>query len=181
MRTPGDNAQFEADPGISPPGTSQKALEDTTQDPGGHRESRPGHRESPPMNDAKAPRGHDARPGGTSRKSPGDLANPGGGGDASPPGSTRKSPPVRLVFYDKVGCSLCEEAFSVVEEVRERLGASSPTTLERVDIRDNPFTWDRYRYDVPVLEVDGRPQFRLRIDAGRLVELLTGGVSGPME
>lgn len=89
--------------------------------------------------------------------------------------------PVRLVFYDKSGCSLCEEALSVVEEVRGQLGARWPTTLERVDIRRNPVTWERFRYDVPVLEVDGRPEFRLRIDAQRLRELLVDGVAHPME
>lgn len=89
--------------------------------------------------------------------------------------------PVRLVFYDKPGCTLCDEALSVVETVRRRLGDAVPTTLERVDIRRNPVTWERYRYDIPVLEVDGETAFRLRIDAGRLMERLTGDAAGPME
>lgn len=89
--------------------------------------------------------------------------------------------PVRLVFYDKAGCKLCDEALAVVEEVREAVGARVPTTLERVDIRRDPMNWERYRFDVPVLEMDGRPAFRLRIDGQQLTERLLNGEAGPME
>lgn len=89
--------------------------------------------------------------------------------------------PVRLVLYDKPGCHLCDEARAVVERVRAAVKAQVPTTLDRVDIRTDPALWDLYRLEVPVLEVDGRPAFRLRVDPDRLRARLVDGVPGPME
>lgn len=89
--------------------------------------------------------------------------------------------PVRLVLYDKPGCHLCEVALAVVERVREAVGDQVPTTLDRFDIRRDPALWDLYRLEVPVLEIDGRPAFRLRVDAEQLRARLVDGVPGPME
>lgn len=89
--------------------------------------------------------------------------------------------PVRLVLYDKPGCHLCDEALAVVERVRAAIASQVPTTLERFDIRRDPALWDLYRLEIPVLEVDGRPAFRLRVDPERLRARLVDGVPGPWE
>lgn len=76
----------------------------------------------------------------------------------------------RLVFYTKAGCSLCDRAFAVVERARQR----TPFALEVVDIERDPETFEDYRYDIPVIEIDGRVAFRHRVDADALLERLQG-------
>ncbi len=70
----------------------------------------------------------------------------------------------------KPRCSLCEEAHRVLEEIRARV----PFTLEVVDIRDAPDTWERYRHAAPVITLDGEEIGRLRVDAAALEVRLRG-------
>lgn len=88
---------------------------------------------------------------------------------------------IHLTLYSKARCGLCEEAYEVVSEVRASLEAEQPTTLAVVDITTDPALMAAYKYDVPVLLVDGRPAFRHRVDAGRLRARLLEGTPAPLE
>ena len=59
-------------------------------------------------------------------------------------------PTVQL--FTKSGCTLCD----VAKEVLAGANATSPHTLEAVDITDAEHAqwWDRYKYDIPVLHVN---------------------------
>lgn len=93
-------------------------------------------------------------------------------------GSSENGGVRRLVLYGKPRCSLCERALEVVEGVRASLPAHVQTVVEQVDIRESAFDWARFRHEVPVVELDGRVVFRLRVDEGQLRRLLTAeGVS----
>mmetsp|Transcript_28821 Transcript_28821/g.88155 ORF Transcript_28821/g.88155 Transcript_28821/m.88155 type:complete len:149 (-) Transcript_28821:65-511(-) len=59
------------------------------------------------------------------------------------------APVVQL--FTKEGCTLCDEAKAVLEACR----SAAPHTLELVDITEDPALWDAYKYDIPVLHVDG--------------------------
>ena len=61
------------------------------------------------------------------------------------------SPTVQL--YTKAGCTLCDNA----KEVLARAAEQQPHALEAVDITDAKHAqwWDRYKYDIPVLRIDG--------------------------
>ena len=60
-------------------------------------------------------------------------------------------PTVRL--FTKAGCTLCDVAKDVLANAR----AEHPHTLEAVDITDPEHGewWEKYKYDIPVLHIDG--------------------------
>jgi glutaredoxin len=68
-------------------------------------------------------------------------------------------PHVRL--YTKPGCHLCEEA------KREMLqaGIADEYTFEEVNIEDDREAYERYRFEIPVITVDGRKAFKYRLTA----------------
>jgi hypothetical protein len=63
-------------------------------------------------------------------------------------------------IYSKPNCCLCEEAKAVLERVRERI----PFELVEEDIRASPDTFAAWRYDIPVVIIDGRQAFKLRLE-----------------
>jgi hypothetical protein len=81
---------------------------------------------------------------------------------------------MRVDIYSKPRCSLCEEALAVVEGVRARL----PFDLFVSDILQSPELFEAWRYDIPVVLIEGVPVFKHRVDAGvlekRLREVMTG-------
>ena len=91
------------------------------------------------------------------------------------------APAVRLTLYSKSQCGLCEDAYDVIDETRRALAPLVETTLELVDITMDSEVFHRYRYDIPVLLVDGRPAFKHRVDAARLRARLLDGVPAPLE
>lgn len=76
--------------------------------------------------------------------------------------------PPRLTLYTRPRCKLCDEARRVLDDVRERLAPTTPLEIESVDITLSPSLWETYRYDVPVVLLDGRVLFRHRIDVEAL-------------
>jgi len=73
-----------------------------------------------------------------------------------------------VTIFGKPGCCLCDEALDVIRRVQQRV----PFRLEKVDITSSPDLHDRYRYDIPVVHVDGREVFLQGVDEGRLLQLL---------
>lgn len=88
---------------------------------------------------------------------------------------------MRLSLLVKARCGLCEDAYEVVRQVRAALGGVVDTTLEVVDITTDSALMARWRLDVPVLLVDGRPAFRHRVDPERLRARLVDGRAAPLE
>lgn len=65
----------------------------------------------------------------------------------------------RIVLYTKPGCHLCDD-------MRDQLAAAlrgADTPVQYVDIAGDLDVYMRYRYDIPVLLVDGREVARHRI------------------
>ena len=62
-----------------------------------------------------------------------------------------KGPTIEL--FTKAGCTLCDDAKAVLDALR----ADAPHSLVAVDITDadKKQLWDRYKYDIPVLAIDG--------------------------
>lgn len=63
---------------------------------------------------------------------------------------------ITLTLFAKDGCSLCDKAKVVVEEVRDNETMANKFNLQYVDITQplNKQWWDAYCFDVPVLHVD---------------------------
>ncbi|MCY1077444.1 glutaredoxin family protein [Archangium lansingense] len=79
---------------------------------------------------------------------------------------------VRL--YSKPNCCLCDQAKEVLERVRERI----PFDLVEEDIRANPDIFAAYRYDIPVVIIDGRDTFKLRLDEAEVEACLLRATRG---
>jgi len=70
------------------------------------------------------------------------------------------SVPHALVLYSKPGCHLCEELRAELEDLRPELGYK----IDEIDITQDAALFERYRYDIPVLLMDGVEVGRGRID-----------------
>ncbi len=77
-------------------------------------------------------------------------------------------------IYSKPNCCLCEQAKAVLDRVRERI----PFELLEEDIRASPELFQRYRYDIPVVTVDGQEAFRLRLDEAEVEAFLLRAMHG---
>lgn len=74
-----------------------------------------------------------------------------------------------ITIYAKPGCHLCDEARTVLDEVRSR----RPFELREVDVSIDPALNRRYGERVPVVDVDGDEAFEYHVDARALEERLT--------
>ena len=73
-----------------------------------------------------------------------------------------------IVLYAKAGCHLCDDARSHLED----LAADYHITFDEVDIRRDPAIFERYRYRIPVITVNGDERLEGRIAAGDVRALL---------
>jgi glutaredoxin len=71
-----------------------------------------------------------------------------------------QSIPRRLVeIYSKPDCSLCDVALATLEAVRRRV----PFELRMRDVREDAALAKLWRYDIPVICIDGEVAFRGRV------------------
>ena len=83
-------------------------------------------------------------------------------------------PALSVVIYTKTHCSLCEDAVAAVERLQQRL----PFELRVVDITTlAQAELLRYRYEIPVVFVNGQEAFRHRVDERVLEQLLRDGTA----
>lgn len=75
---------------------------------------------------------------------------------------------MRVELYTKPECSLCDEGKAVVVRVCERLSVE----WSEASIYASEEVFSRYRYQVPVLCVDGREVATLRFDAAHVESVL---------
>lgn len=64
-----------------------------------------------------------------------------------------------ITLYAKAGCHLCDEA----REFLENAAADHDFELVEIDIRRDPDLFERYRYRIPVITVDGVERLEGRI------------------
>jgi glutaredoxin len=67
---------------------------------------------------------------------------------------------VVLLLYGKPDCHLCEELRAELDEMQPELGF----TIEEIDITRDEALFERYRYEIPVLLMNGEEIGRGRID-----------------
>jgi hypothetical protein len=68
---------------------------------------------------------------------------------------------LRVVLYTKAECSLCEE----MKQQMIQANCAELYALEEVDIEEDATLFTRYRYEIPVLSVNGVEAFRHRLIA----------------
>lgn len=77
---------------------------------------------------------------------------------------------MRLDFYSKDGCSLCEEARPMVVAAAARHNF----LFVELDIRSSMDLFMRYRHLVPVVEIDGKTVLTLRFEEADVERALLG-------
>lgn len=76
---------------------------------------------------------------------------------------------IRVVLYTKVRCSLCEDMKAEMKSA----GIEDLYTLEEVDIEKDAELFSRYRYEIPVLCINGVEAFRHRLTPDEFKAYLT--------
>jgi glutaredoxin len=73
-----------------------------------------------------------------------------------------------VTLYTRAGCGLCEEAKVALAAVRLEVEFA----YREVDVDSDPELFARHRYDIPVIEVDGRKAFKHRVGRQALLDRL---------
>ncbi len=76
--------------------------------------------------------------------------------------------PIEIYVYGKPGCSLCDEAIELVDEVN----VDSRFVIVRCNILESVELFERYRYRIPVLVIEGVERLELRFTLEDLQEVL---------
>ena len=76
---------------------------------------------------------------------------------------------VRVVLYTKRECGLCDEMKAVMKSA----GCDELYTLEQVDIEQDARVFELYRYEIPVLCINGVEAFRHRLAADEFKAYVT--------
>ncbi len=75
---------------------------------------------------------------------------------------------VNVTIYSKKDCHLCDIAKETLLKVQQEL----PFSLNEIDIEKDKTAFERYKYLIPVIEIDGEKVFNYRIDENELKEIL---------
>jgi len=77
--------------------------------------------------------------------------------------------PIKLHFYTKPDCQLCDEAKSVLQEIKKKLPF---IVIEDIDITENLRLFTQYKYLIPVLEMDSKRLFVGKVNRNKLIRQL---------
>jgi glutaredoxin len=73
-----------------------------------------------------------------------------------------------VVLYTRQGCGLCEHAKDAIAAARREVDFA----YREVDIDSDAALFAAHRYDIPVIEIDGRRAFKHRVEPAALRERL---------
>lgn len=83
-----------------------------------------------------------------------------------------------VIIYSRPGCHLCDEAKAAIMSA----GCSDQFTLEEVNIESDEELLTKYKYDIPVIAIDGIESFIHRVDPSefrtRIKRIRSGFKSG---
>lgn len=89
---------------------------------------------------------------------------------------TPTGPVARVVIYSRPGCHLCEKAKKIIEAS----GCREEYTLEEINIESDPELLRRYRYDIPVITINGEEAFKHKVTADEFLhKMKEAGASHP--
>ena len=73
-----------------------------------------------------------------------------------------------IILYSKKGCHLCEIAREKLLEIKKEISFA----LNEVDIEKNEEIFEKYKYLIPVIEMDGKMVFNYKVNEEELKKLL---------
>ncbi|PRP81761.1 glutaredoxin [Planoprotostelium fungivorum] len=71
-------------------------------------------------------------------------------------------------FFTKPGCTLCVPALQAVERAQLKI----PFVLEKVDISKDRQSWNKYKFDIPVLTINDKEVARHRMTEEQILNFL---------
>ena len=74
-----------------------------------------------------------------------------------------------ITLYSKPGCHLCEDVRALLDELAPERGFG----IEEINIASDPALFAQYRYEIPVVSIDGTEIGRGRIDERLLIAAIT--------
>ena len=77
-------------------------------------------------------------------------------------------PKRHVIIYSRPGCHLCDEAKMAIQSA----GCSEHFTLEEINIESDEELLRKYKYDIPVVMIDGVEAFRHRIVIDQFIRLI---------
>ena len=80
-------------------------------------------------------------------------------------------PKRNVIIYSRPGCHLCDEAKAAIQNA----GLNDRFTLEEINIESDKDLLRKYKYDIPVVLIDGIEAFRHRVDVQAFKEKLGRG------
>jgi len=69
-------------------------------------------------------------------------------------------PKIHVIIYSRPGCHLCDDAKAAIMSA----GCSDQFTLEEVNIESDEELLRKYKYDIPVIVIDGVESFIHRVN-----------------
>jgi glutaredoxin len=73
-----------------------------------------------------------------------------------------------VVLYTRAGCTLCDRAKAVLLAAQKKIYFS----FREVDIGWEGELFEEHKYDIPVIEIDGKRAFKHRVDPEALAARL---------
>jgi glutaredoxin len=75
---------------------------------------------------------------------------------------------VTITIYSKKDCHLCDIAKETLIKIRKEF----PFSLTEVDIEKDKEIFDKYKYLIPVIEIDGEKTFTYKVNEAELKNIL---------
>jgi glutaredoxin len=79
-----------------------------------------------------------------------------------------------VIIYSRPGCHLCDEAKQAIEAAH----CPDEYTLAEINIESDPDLLRRYKYDIPVITINGVEAFRHRLTSEAFQERLLSTSGG---
>ena len=75
---------------------------------------------------------------------------------------------IRLTFYSKPNCPLCDEARDMLEDLNQEFAL----VVTEINILSNPAIYEKYKYIIPVLELENGQLIKARFTEAELRKAL---------
>jgi glutaredoxin len=82
---------------------------------------------------------------------------------------------VRVTIYSKPDCHLCDEMKAIVHRV---LDGDVHTSIEEIDISNDPVLLGHYGLEIPVLMIDGTKVAKYRVSEAELRRMVSARGKG---
>ncbi len=73
-----------------------------------------------------------------------------------------------VTIYSKKDCHLCDIAKETLLKIQQEL----PFSLNEIDIGKDKTAFEKYKYLIPVIEIDGEKVFNYKVDENELKKIL---------